>query len=177
MHPPLLHRLCDQVHPRKGRGWKCPATNCDHTLDPLACASLIGPSLFSQWCDVLTEVAISDVDKCYCPYRNCNIVILNECGGDLRKSRCPNCKRWFCFRCKTGWHAGFQCEDIGEVRGMDDLAFGSLVEQMGWRRCPSCRHFVERVEGCELVQCRSVNTKYCVELAFSTSINANFETF
>ncbi|XP_073148125.1 E3 ubiquitin-protein ligase RSL1-like [Henckelia pumila] len=133
---------------------KCPALNCDHTLDPLACATLVGPSLFTRWCDVLCEAAISGVDKCYCPYRNCNLVILDECGEDPRKSRCPNCKRWFCFRCKTGWHAGFRCEDMGEVRDANDLAFGGLVERMGWRRCPSCRHFVERLGGCKSVRCR-----------------------
>ncbi|KAL8540190.1 hypothetical protein ACS0TY_001680 [Phlomoides rotata] len=133
---------------------KCPALNCDHTLDPVACAALVGPPLFVRWCDVLCESAILGLDKCYCPYRNCNELIVNECGGTVKKSKCPKCKRLFCFECKRVWHAGFGCEEIGETMDRNDTAFGRLVEQKKWMRCPRCRHFVELVEGCRIVKCR-----------------------
>ncbi|KAL0386938.1 UNVERIFIED_CONTAM: hypothetical protein Sradi_2575600 [Sesamum radiatum] len=132
---------------------KCPAFNCDHTLDPLACASLVGPSLFVRWCDVLCEAAIVGFDKCYCPHRNCNALILNECGGNAKKSNCPNCERWFCFKCKRIWHAGFGCEESAVLRDRNDMAFGILVEQKKWKSCPRCRHFVELLEGCKIVKC------------------------
>lgn len=133
---------------------KCPALHCDHTLDPVACAALVGRALFVRWCDVLCESVILGFDKCYCPYRNCNELIVNECGGTEKKSKCPNCKRLFCFGCKRLWHAGFGCEEIGETMDRNDTAFGRLVEQKKWMRCPRCRHFVELVEGCRIVKCR-----------------------
>lgn len=133
---------------------KCPALNCDHTLDPVACAALVGAPLFVRWCDVLCESAILGLDKCYCPYRNCNELIVNECGGSVKKSRCGNCKRLFCFECKRVWHAEFGCDESGETMDRNDAAFGRLVEQKKWMRCPRCRHFVELVEGCRIVKCR-----------------------
>ncbi|KAL3814103.1 hypothetical protein ACJIZ3_015371 [Penstemon smallii] len=133
---------------------KCPAYNCDHALDPLACSSLVGPALFIRWGDVLCEAAIGGVEKCYCPYRNCNVLIVNECGGDPKKCKCPSCKRWFCFQCKSVWHAGFGCEESGELRDRNDVAFGRLAEQRKWNRCPRCKHFVELSEGCQIIKCR-----------------------
>ncbi|PIN00358.1 Ubiquitin--protein ligase [Handroanthus impetiginosus] len=133
---------------------KCPAYNCDHTLDPHACSSLIGPALFVRWCDVLCEEAIVGFDRCYCPYRNCNALIVNECGGNVKRSNCPNCRRLLCFECKTVWHAGFGCEESGQFRDRNDVALGRLVEQKKWKRCPRCRHFVELTEGCWIVKCR-----------------------
>ncbi|KAL0376173.1 UNVERIFIED_CONTAM: hypothetical protein Scaly_0734900 [Sesamum calycinum] len=129
---------------------KCPAFNCDHTLDPLACASLVGPSLFVRWCDVLCEAAIVGFDKCYCPHRNCNALILNECGG-MRRSRIARIVKDG-FK-KSIWHAGFGCEESAVLRDRNDMAFGILVEQKKWKSCPRCRHFVELLEGCKIVKC------------------------
>lgn len=131
---------------------KCPAPDCDHTLDPLACAPLIGHSLFLRWCDVLCEAAIMGWDACYCPYRDCNVIILNECGGKLSLSRCPQCKRLFCFRCKTVWHRRISCEE-----NKDAVALRRLATQKRWQSCPSCRQYVELAEGCHFVRCRSVS--------------------
>ncbi|KAL2468442.1 RING/U-box superfamily protein [Forsythia ovata] len=133
---------------------KCPGLNCNQLLDPISCRSVIGLSLFVKWCDLLCEKAILGVGKSYCPYRNCNVLILNECGGTLKKSQCPNCKNWFCFQCKRIWHAGFGCKESRKWSDRDDIAFGKLVEQYKWTRCPLCRHFVERIEGCRNVKCR-----------------------
>ncbi|XP_051145266.1 E3 ubiquitin-protein ligase RSL1-like [Andrographis paniculata] len=132
----------------------CPAYNCKRTLDPLACAALVGDSLFVRWCDVLCEASIVDLVRCSCPHPNCNVLIVNECGGTARKSSCPSCKRWFCFHCSRVWHAGFGCEESGELRDRNDVAFGRLAEQKQWTRCPRCRHFVELMEGCQIVKCR-----------------------
>ncbi|CAI9769077.1 unnamed protein product [Fraxinus pennsylvanica] len=140
---------------------KCPAMNCNQFLDPISCRSVIGLSLFVKWCDVLCESVILGVDRSYCPYTNCNALIVNECGGNLKKSKCPSCKNWFCFQCKRVWHAGFGCEESGELRDRNDVAFGRLVEQKKWVRCPRCRHFVELTEGCRIIKCRcSINFCY-----------------
>lgn len=136
---------------------QCPALDCAEFLDPIACRTLLGPQLFVKWCDVLCEAAVLEWDRCYCPNRNCSALIVNECGGTVKRSSCPNCKLLFCFHCKLPWHAGFRCEESRELRDRNDVAFGVLAEQKSWARCPRCRHFVERIEGCKIINCRSVS--------------------
>ncbi|CAA2975314.1 probable E3 ubiquitin- ligase RNF217 [Olea europaea subsp. europaea] len=133
---------------------KCPDMNCNQLLDPVSCRSMIGLSLFVKWCDVLCESTILEVNKSYCPQRNCNALILNECGGNVKKSRCPSCKNWFCFQCQMVWHSGFRCEQSWELRDENDIAFGMLAEKEKWMSCPGCGHFVDRIEGCRDINCR-----------------------
>ncbi|KAI7730528.1 hypothetical protein M8C21_006241 [Ambrosia artemisiifolia] len=133
---------------------KCPSLTCDHFLDPLSCHEKIGQQLFDKWCDVLCESALLGMDRVYCPNRDCSALVVNECGGNLSKCVCPNCKKLFCFRCKVGWHAGYRCEESGELRDHNDIAFGVLSERKQWMRCPTCRHCVELVKGCAIVRCR-----------------------
>nr|XP_043621826.1 probable E3 ubiquitin-protein ligase RNF217 [Erigeron canadensis] len=135
---------------------KCPALNCNNFFDPLSCRPKIGQKLFDQWCDVLCESALLSFDRIYCPNRDCSAVVVNECGGgtSLKRCVCPNCKKPFCYRCKIPWHAGYRCEESGEMRDVNDIAFGVLSERNQWMRCPACRHCVELVKGCAIVRCR-----------------------
>ncbi|XP_073064170.1 E3 ubiquitin-protein ligase RSL1-like [Primulina eburnea] len=128
---------------------KCPATDCDHMLDPLACAPLIGRFLFLWWCDVLCESAITGWETRYCPYKDCNVRVLNECGGELSRSRCPQCKRLFCFRCKTVSHGPLTCKENRDAEPLRKLA--ALKR---WQTCPSCGEYVELASGCSIVRCR-----------------------
>ncbi|GAY53311.1 hypothetical protein CUMW_148330 [Citrus unshiu] len=136
---------------------------CEQFLDPFSCKSMIPPSLFSKWCDILCEDYVLGFERSYCPNRNCMALVVNECErkGTLKKARCPNCKRWFCFRCKSNWHAGYRCEEIGDLLGdRNDMLFGRLVKSKNWVRCPGCGHCVERRDGCPVMKCRC-NTYFC----------------
>lgn len=132
----------------------CPSLNCEQFLDPISCRNLVGPQLFVKWSDVLCESCVLGVAQCYCPNRSCSALILDECGGNAKRSQCPSCKRSFCFQCKLPWHAGFQCEESRELRDRNDVVFGVVAEFNKWKRCPQCRHFVELIEGCKIVKCR-----------------------
>ncbi|KAH7835503.1 hypothetical protein Vadar_026766 [Vaccinium darrowii] len=133
---------------------KCPRLNCNKLLDPLTCRAHMPPELFEKWCDMMCERALLGLERRYCPNRECSEVVVNERGGNVKKSKCPNCNRMFCFRCGIKWHAGFRCEESGEMRDMNDVAFGVLAETKNWTRCPLCKHFVELVDGCTNVKCR-----------------------
>lgn len=136
---------------------RCPGPSCHvHFLDPFDWAPLVSPELFVRWCDVLCQAAVIDSDStCYCPYRDCNEVILNECGGTPKKSMCPSCKHWLCFQCKRVWHAQSGCEEGWELYvDQDDVETGLLVDQRKWMRCPRCKYIVESTGGCTVISCR-----------------------
>ncbi|XP_038686081.1 probable E3 ubiquitin-protein ligase RNF144A [Tripterygium wilfordii] len=141
-----------------GGNINCPGLNCPYLLDPLSCRDMISPGVFLRWCDLLCESAVLEFERrSYCPNRDCLELVLNECGGTERKTKCPKCKQVFCFQCKTEWHAGFGCE---ESRDRNDVLFGELMEKKKWRRCPHCGHCVERLHGCSVVKCRC-KTQFC----------------
>ncbi|PWA58376.1 hypothetical protein CTI12_AA397620 [Artemisia annua] len=135
---------------------KCPATTCDHSLDPLSCRPKLTHQLFNKWCDVLCESTVLEVDRVYCPNMECSGLILNECGearegNNLKRCECPYCKQPFCFKCKVSWHVGYSCD---ETRDLNDVAFRVISESEGWKRCPKCSHCIERTGGCHTITCR-----------------------
>ncbi|PHU10690.1 hypothetical protein BC332_22550 [Capsicum chinense] len=152
----------------------CPSLSCDQFLDPISCRNLVGPHLFVKWSDVLCESSVLGVPQCYCPNRNCSALILDECGGNSKRSKCPNCKRNFCFQCKLPWHAGFGCEESRGLRDANDVVFGVLAERKKWKRCPQCRHFVGRRGGCKIVKCRRLEARG-KPLAYTRSIQDMYD--
>ncbi|KAF9616145.1 hypothetical protein IFM89_028611 [Coptis chinensis] len=133
---------------------KCPGLECHEILDPLSCRSILSTRVFERWCDVLCESTLLQCETAYCPYTDCSAVILNECGGKVRKTKCPNCNKLLCFECKVPWHACYSCNETGEMRDANEVLLGRLMEKKKWKRCPVCRHGVELVSGCPVVTCR-----------------------
>lgn len=143
---------------------ECPGLHCEQFLDPFACKPTIPSSLFLKWCDHLCEDYVLGFERSYCPNRNCMAVMVNECEGigRVKKAQCPKCKQWFCFQCKLAWHAGYRCEESGNLRDRNDIAFGKLLEKMNWTRCPGCGNCIERKKGCRIMFCRC-KTRFCYE--------------
>ncbi|KAL9436883.1 hypothetical protein AB3S75_022850 [Citrus x aurantiifolia] len=108
-------------------------------------------------------------ERSYCPNKNCMAMVVNECerSGKVKKTQCPNCKQWFCFQCKLKWHAGYRCEESGNLRDRNDIVFGQRAETMNWARCPACGHCVEKVKGCSYVLCRC-KTRFCYKCGRKT---------
>lgn len=148
------------IHDNRVAEVKCPGLNCNQLLDPVTCGQILPRTSFVKWCDLLCDSALLEFERCYCPYPDCSIPIVNECGGIVQRSVCPNCKKPFCFKCKLPWHAGYQCEESGNLRDRNDILFGQLMERNRWTRCPQCGHCVERIDGCCSVRCRC-NTRFC----------------
>ncbi|KAK6279504.1 hypothetical protein POUND7_019771 [Theobroma cacao] len=138
----------------------CPALDCEFSLDPISCRPVISNHLFNKWCDLLCSATVLEYysdRSVYCPYRDCSALIVNECNDKVDRSTCPNCKKKFCFRCKSPWHAGYGCREKRMFRDKNDVLAGQLIEKMKWTRCPKCRNAVERKGGCMLIDCRCGN--------------------
>ncbi|XP_045787342.1 E3 ubiquitin-protein ligase RSL1-like isoform X2 [Trifolium pratense] len=141
----------------------CPGLNCKGVLDLESCRSLLPKELIDKWNDSLCESLFITVPKFYCPFKDCSAMLLdeNEGGGEeeyIRESECPFCHRLFCARCHVPWHPGIGCEEYQNLnvdeRGREDLLVRELANQKKWKRCPRCRFYVEKNEGCLHITCR-----------------------
>jgi E3 ubiquitin-protein ligase RNF144 len=140
----------------------CPGLNCKGVIELESCISLLPKDLFDKWNDALCEALFCSVPKFYCPFKDCSAMLLDENEGveDIRESECPFCHRLFCARCHVPWHPGIGCEEYQKLnvdeRGSDDLVVRELANQKKWRRCPTCKFYVEKNGGCLHITCRLV---------------------
>ncbi|KAF9661722.1 hypothetical protein SADUNF_Sadunf19G0098200 [Salix dunnii] len=159
---------------------ECPGLNCKQLLDPLSCRPIISKPVFEKWCDRLCDLMVFGSKSCYCPYRDCSVLVLNECKDKLRKTKCPNCKKNFCFQCKIPWHTGYRCSESRHLRDRDDILAGELIKEKRWTKCYNCSHSVERVSGCRDIKCSSIQSwsqlssivelKMCADFGFAISV-------
>lgn len=64
---------------------------------------------------------------------------------------CPACKKETCCLCKQRRHDDNECP---KDQGLEDLKVLAKAKQ--WRRCPTCKSYVERISGCNHMTCRFV---------------------
>ncbi|XP_019083517.1 PREDICTED: E3 ubiquitin-protein ligase RNF19B-like [Camelina sativa] len=105
-----------------------------------------------------------------CSHSYCNDCvskyIADESGEKINESECPHCHRMMCVECGTKWHPGIACEEFQKLaeneRGRDDILLKKMAEDQNWRRCPSCKFYIELIEGCSTMMCRC-GLEFCYE--------------
>ncbi|MCL7037257.1 hypothetical protein MKW94_015340 [Papaver nudicaule] len=136
----------------------CPEMNCHGVLEPEFCQSILPPEVFDRWGKALCEALILGVQKFYCPFKDCSAPLLDEGGGGISQSECPHCRRLFCAQCKVPWHPGIVCAEFQKLnvdeRGREDIMLMEAAKKNKWQRCPKCKFYVERTEGCLFIKCR-----------------------
>ena len=151
-----------------GIGWiNCPEPGCEAGfLDPDACHPILPQNVIDRWGDLLCEATIQV--KFYCPYKDCSALLMDDNDDDdetsvgdqeiITQSVCPHCHRMFCAQCQSPWHEGIECKEVQELgegdREREDLMLKEVAESSQWQRCPECKFFVERDEGCNHIVCR-----------------------
>uniref|UniRef100_A0ACD5Y216 Uncharacterized protein n=1 Tax=Avena sativa TaxID=4498 RepID=A0ACD5Y216_AVESA len=138
----------------------CPDPGCrDGVLHPEECRHVIPTPLFHRWGAALCDMALEEI-KFYCPFKDCSALLVDDEPGPGREAKveCPHCKRMFCAKCKVPWHDGVECADFQRLgddeRGQEDLLLRKVAQQSKWQRCPKCKIYVERVDGCTFIACR-----------------------
>ena len=139
----------------------CPGLDCKGVIELDDCRAMLPKDVLDRWDEALCEELFGS-QRFYCPYKDCSAMLLNdnEEGEAIRESECPFCHRLFCVQCSVVWHSGVDCEAFQrqneDEKERDDLIFRELAKEKKWRRCPHCKYYVERTEGCLHMTCRSV---------------------
>ncbi|KAK2651814.1 hypothetical protein Ddye_011670 [Dipteronia dyeriana] len=138
----------------------CPGVNCKSVLGIDACREVIPKEVVEVWEEALCEELIAESDRFYCPYKDCSALLLNDCEEEVVvvEAECPVCHRLFCAQCCVPWHSGAECEEFRRLnedeRGREDLMVLELAKDNKWSRCPRCKFYVERTQGCPHIICR-----------------------
>ncbi|XP_020208547.1 E3 ubiquitin-protein ligase RNF144B [Cajanus cajan] len=140
----------------------CPVPGCRGLLEAHDCRAILPSGALDRWGKALCEAVISAEEKFYCPFADCSVLLIREGeDGDIRECECPNCRRLFCALCRVPWHHEISCEEFQNLnaneREMEDIMLMNLAKQMQWKRCPSCRFYVAKSQGCMYMKCRCGN--------------------
>nr|XP_004238043.1 probable E3 ubiquitin-protein ligase RNF217 [Solanum lycopersicum] len=136
----------------------CPAVSCGAAFDVNACRFLIPEDARIQWDESVCQSMILDSQKLYCPFRDCSALLINDSGATIERNRCPLCKRSFCAVCRVPWHSEFTCKEFQKLNakkgGKGEEMVKILAKKKNWQKCPNCKVYVEKTEGCIHMTCR-----------------------
>nr|XP_035970421.1 E3 ubiquitin-protein ligase RNF144A isoform X3 [Halichoerus grypus] len=108
------------------------------------------------------------LDPCrtWCPASACQAVCqLQEMG--LRTPQlvqCKACDMEFCSACKASWHPGQGCPEslpTTFLPGETSSAFKLEEDDAPIKRCPKCKVYIERDEGCAQMMCKNCKHAFC----------------
>ncbi|KAL9300769.1 putative transcription factor C2H2 family [Arabidopsis thaliana] len=139
---------------------KCPVSGCSGQLEPDKCRQILPREVFDRWGDSLCEAVIMSSKRFYCPYKDCSaLLFLDESEEEkMNESECPHCHRMVCVECGTKWHPEITCEEFQKLaeneRERGDILLKNMAESKKWRRCPPCKFYIEKSEGCLYMKCR-----------------------
>ena len=95
-----------------------------------------------------------------CPTANCKFI----CSVEGARFDCPECQKTYCVECKTEWHHKMSCKQFQEQKkNQGDDVFEKYAKNMKYMRCPKCKVFVERIEGCNAMVCTRCQAQFCYQ--------------
>ena len=92
------------------------------------------------------RIELATVMRVYCHRQECNNFIAPH-SIHHGQAFCQRCNRTTCATCRHCWHFG-PCGSQPDI-----VVFYSQARRLGLQRCPHCRHFVEKSEGCKQMRC------------------------
>lgn len=138
----------------------CPDLGCSvgALMNPHYCKQILPNNVLDWWEKALNESVIPEKDKLYCPFNDCSALLLLNDIVEYSSSCCvcPHCKREICVKCKAPWHTELSCDKFQRMKDRNDDLMLDLVERKKWRKCPNCKHGVEKIDGCDEMKCRLV---------------------
>ncbi|XP_070558597.1 potential E3 ubiquitin-protein ligase ariadne-2-like [Ptychodera flava] len=144
-------------------GIQCMANNCNI----VALEDFVSPLLVRE--DIVKKFKYftfkdhvqSHYNLCFCPGRNCEIVMKAEIPA-AKRATCSKCNVSFCFRCGNIYHAPTDCETIKRwlTKCRDDSETANYISAHT-KDCPKCSVCIEKNGGCNHMQCFKCKHDFC----------------
>uniref|UniRef100_A0A8B9VN12 RBR-type E3 ubiquitin transferase n=1 Tax=Anas zonorhyncha TaxID=75864 RepID=A0A8B9VN12_9AVES len=108
------------------------------------------------------------LDPCrtWCPSSTCQAVcqLQESSPQDPQLVQCKACDIEFCSACKSNWHPGQGCQEnmpISFLPGETSSVFKMEEDDAPIKRCPKCKVYIERDEGCAQMMCKNCKHAFC----------------
>ena len=96
----------------------------------------------------------------YCSNSECNRLIIAD--PTRRRVQCPECSTSSCFRCRKRYHKFPFCFGDDSVDAFQaDVKMKFYYLRNGAKRCPRCRFFIEKLDGCNHMTCVRCGHEFC----------------
>ena len=95
---------------------------------------------------------VNDPTKKFCPTPNCKSFL--QKGLENNFVSCENGHKW-CYECLKAWHMGSTCEEIQD-KDFQIWSKGKII-----KRCPNCKIYTEKNEGCNHMTCTECKYQWC----------------
>uniref|UniRef100_A0A8D3CAI9 RBR-type E3 ubiquitin transferase n=2 Tax=Scophthalmus maximus TaxID=52904 RepID=A0A8D3CAI9_SCOMX len=111
------------------------------------------------------------LDPCrtWCPSSTCQAVCqLKESDSPALPQlvQCAVCALEFCSACKANWHPGQACQEnnlpiTSFLPGENSSFYKNEEDDAPIKRCPKCKVYIERDEGCAQMMCKNCKHAFC----------------
>ena len=96
----------------------------------------------------------------HCPGKKCS-KLYRKSDTNNSQQLCNECLASFCACCGVDFHFGMSCEEYQERIIRDERDMALWMEANGAKRCPSCTAVVQKIEGCNNMECPGCKTYFC----------------
>ncbi|XP_076849270.1 putative E3 ubiquitin-protein ligase RNF144A-B [Brachyhypopomus gauderio] len=148
----------------------CPGSAClnhgqlqDSEIESIVCADVMQRYRRLQF----EREVLLDPWRTWCPSSSCQAVCqLEETEVPTPQLlQCPACGLRFCSGCQADWHAGEVCQGSLPTMTSPSGENGSVdkteEDEALIKRCPKCKVYIERDEGCAQMVCKNCRHAFC----------------
>lgn len=105
---------------------------------------------------LLNKVIAEDPTRMWCPRPTCGKIV-KLCSPKATRATCESCRLKFCVRCSTSHSQLVSCTTVADLSFM---AWKASTDE-GCKRCPSCRLYIEKNQGCMHMTCARCHHQFC----------------
>ncbi|XP_051955110.1 probable E3 ubiquitin-protein ligase RNF144A-B [Xyrauchen texanus] len=108
-----------------------------------------------------------DPSRTWCPSSSCQAVCqLKEAEVQMPQPvQCPKCNLRFCSACREDSHTGQACQESLPIAtflpGEISSHLKNQDDEAPIKRCPKCKVYIERDEGCAQMMCKNCKHAFC----------------
>lgn len=155
----LLEQCDSVIKSHEGFPMRCTQENCNALILLTDLRSLLSADKLEDLfrASLGAFVASSAGTYRYCPTPDCPSVYRNASSDPYSDSlfSCGACYVDTCTKCHMEYHSGLTCEKYQEYKKDPDLSLKEWTSgKENVKRCPVCGYTIEKVDGCNHVECK-----------------------